>query len=603
MHLAEIREVQGRYRLAAHNLRKALAYNPGWGKAQKMLARMYEKDHQYFKAMDELQNYLQICDPEERDSIQTEIDRLVGLVHGGGKKKPPSALKPRSIRREPKVKPKEVKKEKKNEAAVTTSPPKTSITPKKQPTAGQKPVADKEFEKGVYLYKQGVDEGSEAEFDKALAHFRKAISIQPGHPGSYYYAGLIRRRKGQNEMARINFERALSYPELGYNAHFYLGKIYGEQKKPVQAVKHLRAYIAKTDYEPGKREARNLIAAYESVVRAAKVEVPRVDVEEIGREDIRREVSKIPPEKVPSPIELRIDSLFYMAVVDTLSDPGRAMLEGVTAFRDGNYDKAIETFKRVMVEYPKGTVAAQCIYNTGVCYMKLRDYGRAENQFSQILKRFSSNRLTKPALFLKALSYYERHEPTTAEKLFRRFISQYRSHEWVGKAYEKLGDCFVEMEQQKRAIDAYKQAVAQADAPLDKVHAFYKLGESYAAVDNHRRALDAYGEAVETGEKHDIFERVPESYYRTADYYYRNKEADKALEFYKRVTRLYPGYHDNAWGLFQIGNIYKKRGDYDKAVKTYKELMNDHEGEYWAEQAQWKLEDAVWEHQYRAVLR
>jgi TolA-binding protein len=235
--------------------------------------------------------------------------------------------------------------------------------------------------------------------------------------------------------------------------------------------------------------------------------------------------------------------------------------------------------------------------------MKLRNYGGAENQFSQVLTRFPSHGLARQSLFLKALSYYERHEAATAEKLFRRFIREHRSHKWVGKAYEKLGDSFVDLEQHKRAVDAYTQAAAHAESKLDRVHAFFKLGETYSEIDNHRRALEAYRQAIETGEKHEIFERVPDSYYRIADRHYREDAFDKALALYERVTKLYPGYHDNAWGLFQIGNIHKKRGDYEKAIKVYGKLMEEYEGEYWAEQAQWKLEDAVWEHQYRAVLR
>jgi tetratricopeptide (TPR) repeat protein len=235
--------------------------------------------------------------------------------------------------------------------------------------------------------------------------------------------------------------------------------------------------------------------------------------------------------------------------------------------------------------------------------VKLRDYEAAENQFAQVLKRFSSHGLAPQSLFLKALSYYERHESATAEKLFRQFISNHRSHEWVGKAYEKLGDSYVDLEQHKRAVDAYTRAAARADTPLDKVHALYKLGEAYGAIGNHGRALEAYRKTIETGEKNDLFERVPDAYYRIADQYYRSAEPDKALEYYTRVTRLYPGYHDNAWGLFQIGNVHKKQGNYEKAIDIYRKLMEEHEGEYWAEQAQWKLEDAIWEHQYRAVLR
>jgi len=47
-----------------------------------------------------------------------------------------------------------------------------------------------------------------------------------------------------------------------------------------------------------------------------------------------------------------------MNVVDTLTDPGQAMLGGVKEFKAGISTIAIKEFKKVMAGYPAGTVAA-----------------------------------------------------------------------------------------------------------------------------------------------------------------------------------------------------------------------------------------------------
>lgn len=85
MHMAEIRAVQEKPRLVIYNLRKALTFNPGWGKAHKLLAGSYEKDGQIQKAIVELQQYQQFCDPAERDSLQYQIERLINKVSRKGK--------------------------------------------------------------------------------------------------------------------------------------------------------------------------------------------------------------------------------------------------------------------------------------------------------------------------------------------------------------------------------------------------------------------------------------------------------------------------------------------------------------------------------------
>ena len=49
-----------------------------------------------------------------------------------------------------------------------------------------------------------------------------------------------------------------------------------------------------------------------------------------------------------------------MQIVDTLTDPGQAMLTGVKDFKAGHFDEAIKEFKKVMIAYPGSVVAAPC---------------------------------------------------------------------------------------------------------------------------------------------------------------------------------------------------------------------------------------------------
>jgi hypothetical protein len=35
----------------------------------------------------------------------------------------------------------------------------------------------------------------------------------------------------------------------------------------------------------------------------------------------------------------------------------------------------------------------------------------------------------------------------------------------------------------------------------------------------------------------------------------------------------------------------------------YKELIAGHADDYWAKQARWKLDDAVWENEYKTILQ
>ncbi|MCL2242613.1 MAG: tetratricopeptide repeat protein, partial [Chitinispirillia bacterium] len=308
------------------------------------------------------------------------------------------------------------------------------------------------------------------------------------------------------------------------------------------------------------------------------------------------------PEKYAQ-IEVRIDSMLSMMTIDTLTDTGQKILAAIKAFADGRYDDALREFKRVLAENPNGPVAAHCVYNMGICYYKMRLFKDAENQFQSFLDRFPSHRFGPRAAFFRACTFQERGDYAVSERRFREFILNNRRHEWVGRAYERLGDSYVDLEQYKNAIDAYTQALAAAATPADKVILNYKLGSACVSMGENGRAIPYFSAAVDAGEKNNVFMRVPDSYYKIADIRFQQKDQASALDHYKRVTRKYPAFQETPWGLFQIAGIHRNMKQYREAVDTYRELMQRFPDDYWAKQAQWKLEDTIWEHENRAAKR
>jgi tetratricopeptide (TPR) repeat protein len=600
LQVAEIRMAQNQPRLVIYNLKKALAYNPGWGKAQKLLAEAYEQDRQYQNAIIEYQHYQQACDPAELDSIQNQINRLVRKVKGEPEAAPvPERAAPVAVTAADTgaAKKPAAAAATKRDAAVKRTPARQSEVQKKPVAAAPVPqTAEEFFQQAVALYNQG-------KYNEALPFLKKAVVLDRGYSAAYYYAGLARYKLGQSDLAKIDFEKGFSYPEGAGPAHFYLGKIYGAEKNYREAIGQLNEFLATAPDGDQKKEAIALLTHYKDLT-GDKTPLPVTARAAADSGRARRVVQAEPvgSDSALVTIEMRIDSLLTMALVDTLTDPGQAMLSGVRQFIGGRYDDAVREFKKVMVSYPANKVAAQCIYDIGVCYMKLRLFPNAENQFDQVLDRYPSHSLAAQSMFFKAYSYVERGEPTRAEKLMREFIQKYRGHPWTCKAFEKLGDMYVDLRDYSKAIDAFGQAASHAVLPADRLYPLFKLGGAYADAGNAPHAVDTYKRVIETGEKSQVLFRVPDSYFRIADLKYQQKDLKTALEYYQKATRKYPTYQETPWGLFQIGNIYKNTKDYQKAIDTYRTLVKSFPEDYWSKQAKWKMEDAVWENEYRGVL-
>ena len=600
MQLAEIRKSQGLFRLEIFNLKKALAYNPGWGKAHKMLAEAYASDKQFQNAVMELQLYQQTCDPAEQESVQKQIDKLVKKVQGGRDEEESGAT---AVSSNVSMKDSANAKVAAGESAPRQKP--STAQPmvfrkesRKVSSAGSETAAESMLNKAVALYEQG-------KFDAALPYVKKALLVRPNYAEAYFYGGLLRYKLGQFDKAKFNFSKSFSWPFASISAHYYLGKIFGNEKYYKGAVNELTAFVVKAPEGDQKREALQLLADYKKQINdtaflpaasGAAIALPQTNTTQPVNEPVV-------PESGYGVIEMRIDSLLTMEVVDTLTNPGQAMLAGVKKYKEGRFDDAVKEFKKVMASYPSSTVAAPSTYNIGVCYLKLRLFPNADNQFDNLRNRYPNHPLAAQGLFLKAFSLYERGDLTRCEKLFREFILKYRNHSWTGKAYEKLGDVYGDLKQLNKAMDAYQHAASQPRDVFDQVYAYFKLGNTAFEAGNPERAVASFKKAIEIGESRKAYARVPDSYYKIADNCYQQKDFKNALEYYQKATRKYPGYQETPWGLFQMGNSYKNLKNYQKAIELFKELINNHPDDYWAKQARWKLDDAVWENEYKSVLQ
>jgi tetratricopeptide (TPR) repeat protein len=586
MHLADIHTVQGQTRSVIADLKQALAANPGLGKAHLQLAENYEKDGQIQKSIDEYQQYEQSCDPSIRDSVQRVIDRLISKIGVGAVLRGPDSTERGETAT---VKGQTTGEPGKNGAHGVLPAPSTVRPP--LPEAGgmlpANPEAAELFKKAIVNYHRNF-------LDTALSQLRRVIALQPGFPGAYYYAGLIRYRMGQHRLAKINFAKSGDYPDSTYLSLLCLGDIYGRENDNARAIRLLSHFCTMTESEPARKEAKRLLEKYRARHGAA---AKRPDSSVVKTEPVDLGAFERPV------VQVRIDPFIAMVTVDTTTEPGKRLLGGIREYLADKFDNAVREFKKTLAAYPTGQTAAQCLYNTGICYYKLRLFGDAENQFQQIIDRFPKNSLSAQALFLKGLTYAERKESAEAEKIFREFLQSYRTHQWCGKAWERLGDAYMDLEQPKKAIDAYGQAVPSVKTTPEALDVLFKTGDAYLAIGNPARAFACFDSVIDKGERAGIDERVPDSYYRIADEKYKAKEHPDALTYYAKATRKYPDFAETPWGIFQIGNIHKSAKRYQEAIDTYKGLIQRFPNDYWAKQAQWKLDDAVWGHEYQSMIK
>ena len=565
--LGDIYRIQRNFAQAELSYQNALRYAANGTDAQKRLADLYEATGRKDEALKTYREALVGANQAQRSDINAKINNLLGREAATTTQTP---------------------------APQTASPARAARAPI-VPSATAKTLLDS----AVFYYQSGVRNGNNEHLNRSLNFITRALRETPGYPAAFYYAGLIRRRFGQNEKARINFERAIDDPEWGFNAHFYLGRIYGDLKQYERAIGNLEIYISKTDFAQGKVEAQNLINTYRRLMEAELAANPPIDIRAVARSEIAEELSVLPPLAPLREIEIRIGRHLTMAIVDSTTNEGQDLLVGVRLFNNREYDRAIDAFRRVIEKYPGRPTAGIAVYNIGVCMFQLRNWEGAVREFANYMNRFPRGALLENAMFLSGVALREQMKNNEAQKIFQDYITRFRNGRWVGKAYEYLGDIFTDLDRLSSAVDAYRQADALGAENDDKLHARYKLGETFRRLQNFAAAERAYLSVISLGEEAKLTTRVPEAYYRLADHYYQNRRWAEAENFYTRATRLFPDYADTPWGLYQIANCLYHTRKYREAIAAYDFLRERFPDAFWAVEAEFRRNDAVWRHQYR----
>ena len=576
--IGDVNRAQGNLREAELSYRTALNLNPGLTEAQMRLAQLFESQGRIDEALVMWQEAQVGANEEQRREVAQRIDALINRRGQESAAARAATTTPAAQQRAAGT-------------AAATAPARRQVN--------ITPAARTHMDSAVFYYQRGIRSANNTDLNRSLEFIAMARRESPGFPLAYYYAGLIRRRFGQNEMARVNFERATEDPDLGFNAHFYLGRILGDLGRFQEAINHLERYIERTDFAPGQVEARNLIERYRRMIEAELRENPPIDMRAVIQSELRDDISLIPPQQNLSEIEVRITDILTMAIVDTISDEGQELLVGMRHFNNREYDKAIEVFRRFMEKYPNRPSAGVALYNIAMCFFRLNNWDRASREFANYMSRFPRGNMFENAMFVSGVSLRQQHKNNDAQRVFNDYIRRFRNGgRFVGKSYEFLGDILADSDQQGKAIEAFRQADALAANDEDRLHARFKMAEAYRRLTNFTGAERAYLSVIELGTQINSDTHLAEAHYRLADFYYREKRWDEAGRMYVTATRRFPQHSDTPWGLYQIANIFYHTNRFAEAIAAYDLLRDRFPDNFWAREAEFRRNDAVWQHQY-----
>lgn len=216
--------------------------------------------------------------------------------------------------------------------------------------------------------------------------FRDVLAKEPGNPGAYYFAGVGRYELGELDKAEYNLKNSFDFPELGYNAHYYLSLIYKKENKK--------------DLEKAELEAYVKLSTNKSAVEKAKARIA-----ELGGKPAEEKKADFPQETKPqeaanlaaSESSSVKESTDVGEMEKSSSSPAPAKkTEGSLdlanqAYKLGNYSSALSLYHEVLNSLKDDDSKSYVLLQMGNIYRNRRDYRSAVAKYRESVEMYPNS--------------------------------------------------------------------------------------------------------------------------------------------------------------------------------------------------------------------
>ena len=148
----------------------------------------------------------------------------------------------------------------------------------------------------------------------------------------------------------------------------------------------------------------------------------------------------------------------------------------------------------------------------------------------------------------------ETNETLQLKEMIEKFHKAYH--------YEKLGQAYIEQKQYLLAIPQFKEAIKRDD---ELNEARYGLGKAFHAMENYSEAAEALEELVKMDKKYDYGNAI----FGLAECYRLAEFEDKALKTYKEVINSFHFFK----ALYHYANLLDQKGEKGEAINQMKSII------------------------------
>lgn len=438
-----------------------------------------------------------------------------------------------------------------------TATPKDIFATERQDTVGideRRTAITDEFSLAVELYNRG-------EYSLAFDHFRAIIEAHPATTEgieSRYYLGMVYRRLGQDENARMALQTfALTFPDhkRAPEAWWNIAEIHAAQKRYNDAGLALeRLFQFHHDHE---------------LIPAALLQANTYFEKAGDRHKAETYVRRIILDHSTSDVILEARLRF-----------------GNYRLRDGHYSQATSVFQRVIDDTPERStdpeitnIRAAAVLGLARSYHRQRYYEQADREYARVMQNYENSPSYPLAVIGRAELYQERGQHLEAVDLFRgaRHLSENSTSEdiqavsrralyGIAESYKRLGD----YSSAATFFDLYARQYSATATKEELLSIWSGAARSNEGMGNYWRAVEWWDRIIASDAPSSLQE---EAYIRSAVNYIEAGQYSQAVQRLRSYTEQFST-PNAAEALYRLGKLYEEKlNEPRRALAAYEELV------------------------------
>lgn len=392
---------------------------------------------------------------------------------------------------------------------------------------------------------------TEANYDKTIDCFTKALREKPNYAEAHYALGYVYQEKDDICNAIEKYLEAVKYKSDFVEAYFALARAYGNGKDWDNAVTnysrvitfipdHLEAHLLRGDAYYNKKEIEKAIQDYSRVIELSP------NNEEGYKKRVRVYMDK-------GDAESAFDDFNRLIEIN----PGSRdiyVFRGDIYCERHEFDLAIADFNKALELKP----------DDAAVYCKIGDIYNKKGDINQSIEAYSKAINTDPdslsAYAIRGSLYYKQDKMDLAIKDFDKAVDLNKDD---AETYNMRGNAYLKKGELEKALSDYSAAITRNP---NLTNAYLNRGNIFYRKDNLKSAASDYIRVIELDRKRTA------AYLNLGSIYYKIGDMDSAIKCYDVFIALKP--ENIVDGYLNRGAAYVKKKDNVKASNDFRQVLN-----------------------------